>query len=73
MVTCDINKPDDVHRAFEGSWAVFTVTDFMGQPDKPDAELLQGKAMADAAVAQKVEYLVCSVLEDADKISGGKL
>lgn len=73
MVTCDINNKDDVLRAFRDSWAVFCVTDFWAQPDKPEVELKQGILMADAAVATKVEYSIFSVLEDSNKLSGNKL
>jgi hypothetical protein len=52
IVTCDITKTDDVKRAFKDSWAVFAVTDYWAQPDKPEVEIQQGTLMADAAALQ---------------------
>ncbi|CAF3046301.1 unnamed protein product [Rotaria sp. Silwood2] len=72
MVSCDINKKEDVQRAFKDSWAVFAVTDFWAQPDKPEAELQQGIVMADAAAALQIPYFVFSALEDTLKLSSGK-
>lgn len=72
MVSCDINKKEDVQRAFKDSWAVFAITDFWAQPDKPETEFHQGVLMADVADELQVPYFVFSVLEDANKLSGGK-
>ncbi|UJR29634.1 hypothetical protein I4U23_017182 [Adineta vaga] len=73
MVTCDIGKKDDVERAFKDSWAIFALTDFWAQPDKPEIEIQQGKLMADVADSLKVPYYIYSTLENVEKISGGKL
>ena len=73
MVNCDINKSDDVKRAFQGSWAIFALTDFWAQPDQPEVEVKQGRLMADTAAALNVPYYIFSTLEDSKKQSGGKL
>jgi hypothetical protein len=73
MVTCDITKSDDVQRAFKDSWAIFALTDYWAQPDKPELELLQGTIMADAAASLKIPYYVFSTVEDVNKLSGEKL
>ena len=73
LVKCDVSNRDDVQRAFKDSWAVFSVTDYWAQPDKPEVELHQGTLMADTAAALKIPYYVASVLEDVDKQSNGKL
>lgn len=72
MVTCDINKKDDVERAFKDSWAVFAVTDFWAQPTQPEVEFHQGKVMADVAASLHIPYYIFSTLEDTIKPSGGK-
>ncbi|CAF3527807.1 unnamed protein product [Rotaria socialis] len=72
MVSCDINKREDVERAFKDSWAIFALTDFSSQISQPGAEIQQGKGMADAAAALQIPYFIFSTLEDATKLSGGK-
>ena len=71
MVTCNINKIDDVTRAFQGSWAIYALTDFWAQPDQPEVEVQQGRIMADVAASLQTPYYILSVLEDADKLSNG--
>lgn len=73
MVTCDISKSDDVKRAFKDSWAVFVVTDYWAQPDKPEVEMQQGTLLADIAASLQVPYYIFSILGDTHKLSGGKL
>ncbi|CAF4823045.1 unnamed protein product, partial [Rotaria sp. Silwood2] len=73
MVTCDISKYDDVKRAFQDSWAIYAVTDFWVQPDKPEVELQQGQLMADVAASLQIPYYIWSTLDDSNKISDGKL
>ena len=72
LVTCDINKSDDVQRAFKDSWAIFALTDYWAQPDQPEVEIQQGTLMADVAASLQTPYYVYSTLEDALKQSGGK-
>ncbi|CAF5024833.1 unnamed protein product, partial [Rotaria sp. Silwood1] len=71
MVTCDISKYDDVKRAFQDSWAIYAVTDFWAQPDKPEVELQQGQLMADVAASLQIPYYIFSTLDDSNKISDG--
>jgi uncharacterized protein YbcI len=73
MVTCDITKSDDVQRAFKDSWAIFALTDYWAQPDKPELEVQQGTIMADAAASLKIPYYIFSTVEDVNKLSGEKL
>jgi hypothetical protein len=73
VVKCDITKSDDVERAFKDSWAVFAVTDFWAQPDRPEAEMQQGIVMADAASLLQIPYYIFSMTEDIDKQMHGKL
>jgi hypothetical protein len=73
MVTCDINKSEDVKRAFKDSWAIFALTDFWAQPDQPEAEMQQGILMADIAAALEIPYYIFSTVEDVNKLSNGKL
>ena len=73
MATCDINKSDDVKRAFKDSWAVFALTDYWAQPDQPETEMHQGILMADIAASLRVPYYIFSTVEDVNKLSGGKL
>ena len=72
MVTCNINKVDDVKRAFQDSWAIFALTDFWAQPHQPEVEIQQGKIMADVAASLQTPYYIFSVLEDTNKLSNGK-
>jgi hypothetical protein len=73
MVTCDINKSDDVRRAFKDSWAIFALTDYWAQPDQPEIEMQQGTLMADAAALLQTPYYIFSTVEDPLKMSDGKL
>ena len=73
MVKCDINKKDDVERAFKDSWAIYALTDFWAQPDQPEVEVKQGRLMADVAGALQTPYYIFSTVEDPNKLSGGKL
>lgn len=72
VVTCNINNRDDVQRAFQGSWAIFALTDFWAQPDKPEAETQQGMLMADVAASLQTPYYIFSTLENVEELSGGK-
>ncbi|UJR24453.1 hypothetical protein I4U23_005829 [Adineta vaga] len=73
MVACDINKNDDVQRAFKDSWAIFALTDFWAQPHQPEVEVQQGKLMADIAASLQIPYYIFSTVEDVDKLSEDKL
>ncbi len=73
LVQCDIAKSDEVERAFKDSWAVFALTDYWAQPDKPEVEVQQGIVMADAAALLQIPYYIFSTVEDVNKLSNGKL
>jgi len=73
VVTCDITKTDDVKRAFKDSWAIFALTDYWTQPDKPEVEIQQGTIMADAAASLQIPYYIFSTVENVNKLSNGKL
>ena len=73
LVTCDINKSDDVKRAFKDSWAIYALTDYWAQPDQPEVEMQQGMLMADVAASLQTPYYIFSTLENSDKLSAGKL
>ncbi|CAF1613141.1 unnamed protein product, partial [Adineta ricciae] len=73
MVTCDINKKEDLECAFKDSWAVYALTDFWAQPDKPEIEIQQGKLMADVADSLQIPYFIFSTVENVNKLSGGKI
>ncbi|CAF0911801.1 unnamed protein product [Rotaria sp. Silwood1] len=72
MVTCDINKREDVQQAFKDSWAIFALTDFWAQLDHPEIEVHLGKLMADVAASLQIPYYIYSTLEDTMKLSNGK-
>lgn len=72
VVTCNIGNGDDVKRAFKDSWAIFALTDFWAQPDKPEVEMQQGMLMADIAASLQNPYYVFSTLENVEELSGGK-
>ncbi len=72
VVKCDVSKIEDVQHAFKDSWAVFALTDFWAQPDKPEVETQQGIIMADAAASLKIPYYIFSAIENVEKLSNGK-
>ncbi|CAF9908889.1 MAG: hypothetical protein HETSPECPRED_008760 [Heterodermia speciosa] len=72
VVKADLNDKDSVHKAVEGSQAVFGVTDFWSVVSK-DGEIAQGNNIADACKAAGVEHFIWSSLAHASKVSGGKL
>ncbi len=73
IVKCDITKRDDVERAFKDSWAIFALTDYWAQPDKPEIEIQQGTVMVDAAALLEIPYYIFSMEEDIDKDMKEKL
>jgi len=48
MVSADLNDKASLVKAFEGAYGAYAITDFWATMDK-DAEVKQGKNMADAA------------------------
>ncbi|EUC58328.1 NmrA family containing protein, partial [Rhizoctonia solani AG-3 Rhs1AP] len=56
VVTCDIGNPEQVILAFEGAYAVYGVTNFWEHGE--EAEIQQGKNLADAAKACGVQHFI---------------
>ncbi|CAF2906255.1 unnamed protein product [Rotaria sp. Silwood2] len=70
MVMYDINRSDDVQRAFKDSWAIYAVTDSWEHPDQLKLEMQQGRRMADiAASLNPIPYFIFSALEDVPHFS----
>lgn len=58
--------------AFSGAHAIYALTDFW-QKQSASAEIVQGKAIADAAVQiPTLEHFVWSALPDPERLSGGR-
>jgi hypothetical protein len=73
MMMCDINRSDDVQRAFKDAWAIYAVTDFWAHPDQLELEMQQGRRMADTAASlNPIPYFIFSTLEDVNKLSGDR-
>lgn len=68
----DLNDPESVKAAIQGSNVVFGVTNFW-EKASADIELAQGKAIADASLAANVSHLIWSSLPNATKITNGVL
>ncbi|PLB47581.1 NmrA family transcriptional regulator [Aspergillus steynii IBT 23096] len=65
----DMDRPDTVERVLVDASIVFILTTF--QTTKAH-EIAQGKSVADAAVANNLEYIIYSTLPSVTDISGGK-
>jgi uncharacterized protein YbjT (DUF2867 family) len=72
VVAADLNDPESLKHAVQGSYGVFAVTNYWEIFSK-DKELQQGKAIADAAIAAGVKHLVWSSLPHTTKLTNGKL
>ena len=70
VVEADLNRPETLKRAFEGTHGVFLVTNF--QEHGAD-ELKQATAAVRAAKEAGVKHFIWSTLPDVEAISGGKL
>ena len=64
----DLDDPDSIGRALEGTWGVFSVQNFM--ETGYDGEIRQGKALADGAKAAGVQHLVYTSVVSADQKTG---
>lgn len=73
VVKGDADDAASLTSVLDGAHSVFAVT--VSVLDKVDktAEVTQGKAIADAAVAAGVEFFIFSTLPNVTKISGGKI
>lgn len=72
VVAADVNDKASLPAALEGAHTVFALTAPTMGPDAMALETLQGKALADAAIAAKAQYLIFSTLPKVSAISGGK-
>ncbi|PCH02078.1 Hypothetical protein PENO1_039450 [Penicillium occitanis (nom. inval.)] len=72
MVTADMSSPSSLRDAIKGSHTVFLVTNFWETMNK-DAEVAQGKAVADACKETGVKHLIFSSLRSISEITNGKL
>ncbi|KAF1815340.1 NmrA family transcriptional regulator [Eremomyces bilateralis CBS 781.70] len=61
IVEANLDKPDTLRVAVRGSYAVFAVTNYW-ETAQAAVEVAQGKALADAAVEEKVEFFIWSSL-----------
>ncbi len=68
MVKADLNDRASLDRAFEGAYGVFSVQNYwtVGY----DAEVRQGKTVADAARHARVDHLIYSSVGGADRQTG---
>ncbi|KAK9317065.1 hypothetical protein V1524DRAFT_375558 [Lipomyces starkeyi] len=71
-VVGDTDDKDSLRSALKGAYAVFVVTNFWEKMNA-DAEIQQGKNVADIAKELDVQHLVWSSLLNVTKLSGGKL
>lgn len=72
VVQCDTDDRSSVKNALKGAHTVFAMTVSLYRPGGMEAELAQGKAIADEAVEAGVQFLVYSSVPSPKKISGGK-
>lgn len=80
MVQADLNDPDSIRKAFEGSHLIFAITDFFepfanaGPVEAQAIETKQGIAMAKAAAQTlTLEHYIWSTLPDWETLSGGEI
>lgn len=73
VVEADADNPESLKLALHGASIVFIMTTptFTGE-ELDRTEITRGKAIADAAVAAKLEFIIFSSLPPAAKISNGK-
>src|SRR4029077_3270213 len=68
VVEADLDNPETLKAAFEGTHGVFLVTNFYGGTD----ELKQATAAVRAAKDAGVKHFIWSTLPNVEAISGGK-
>ncbi|WRT63446.1 uncharacterized protein IL334_000351 [Kwoniella shivajii] len=71
-VSADLGNKESLIKAFQGAYAVFSVTDYWSTMDT-NVEYSQGKAAADAAKETGVQHFVWSSLLNTTKSTNGKL
>lgn len=72
VVGADLTDKSSLHVAMKGAHTVFALTAPSFGPNAKVQEVTQGKALADAAVAESVQYIIFSTLPHVSTISGGK-
>ncbi|KAF7554685.1 hypothetical protein G7Z17_g2719 [Cylindrodendrum hubeiense] len=72
VVQGDILDNASLKTALAGAHTVFAMTSPGFGPDAVDVEYNSGKAIADAALEQGVEYIIFSTLKSVSEMSGGK-
>ncbi|KAH8698771.1 hypothetical protein BGW36DRAFT_376713 [Talaromyces proteolyticus] len=74
VVQGDADDPSSLTTALKGAHTVFAVTLMVSAENVPKSqEYIQGKAMADAAVAVGAEYFILSTLSNVSQITNGKI
>lgn len=72
VVRCDTDDRSSIKAALQGAHTVFAMTVSLYRPGGMEEELVQGRAIADEAVAAGAQFLVYSSVPSPNKISGGK-
>lgn len=72
VIKADLTDKSSLHDALKGAHTVFAMTTPSFGPDVKNREITEGKAIADVAVAEKVQYIIFSTLPSVSKVSGGK-
>ena len=72
LVVADLNNPESLTEALQGSYAVFAMTNYWETGVKA-TEVKQGKAIADACVATGVKHAVWSSLPNVTELTKGHL
>jgi uncharacterized protein YbjT (DUF2867 family) len=72
IVQADVDDETSISPTLKGAHTVFLTTAPSYNPAWKGSEWAQGKAIADAAVAQGVKYIVFSTLPHVKVLSGGK-
>ncbi|KAL9637244.1 MAG: hypothetical protein Q9164_002314 [Protoblastenia rupestris] len=72
VVKADLNDELTLNVAMNGAHTVFAMTTPTFGCDAKVREVIQGKAIADAAVAQRAQYIIFSTLPHVGKVSNGK-
>ncbi|KAB8336672.1 hypothetical protein FH972_020983 [Carpinus fangiana] len=72
MVRADMNDAASLRAGVAGSHAVFAVTNYWESRSKA-AEVAQGRAIVDAAIAEQVKVFVWSALPHGGRLTGGRL
>jgi len=72
VVTANMDDPASLHKALEGSYAVYAMTDYWDIRSK-DLEIKQGKNIAEATKAVGVQHLIWSTLPNVTEVSNGSL